>query len=219
MSQTSTNLISQAGQMQLGIIPNDMIQFLNDISCILLGPFIQKILYPALRKHGFALKPIARMALSFIAMSAAMAYAAGLQKLIYSSGPCFAKPLACDASEGGSIPNDISVWVQIPVYPLLAFAEITGFATLSEYSYSQAPKDMRSLVQALRSVIAAIGAAIAMALSPVLRDPTILVMYASLAAIMLLTGPLFWVAFKDHDRRAVQLDIAIPENVEKAANT
>src|SRR5689334_4856594 len=90
---------------------------------------------------------------------------AGLQKMIYSTGPCYEIPRACPASDNGSIPNNITVWLQIPVYFLLALGEILGFTTLSEYSYSEAPKDMRIVVQALRQVSAGIGNALALALS------------------------------------------------------
>lgn len=204
MSQITNNLVSQAGQMQLGGIPNDTIQALNPIACVLLGPLIQKGLYPMLRRHGIAFGPVSRMTTAFITMSAAMAFAAGVQKLIYTRGPCYDAPLTCQASENGSIPNDISVWVQTPVYFVLAFAEILGFATLSEYSYSEAPSDMRSLVQALRQISAAVGSALGMAVSPVAVDPKVMYLYVGLAAAMIVSTLGFWWAFKDYDREKSQ---------------
>ena len=206
MSQISNNLVSQAGQMRLGGIPNDMVQALNGIGCVILGPVVQKMLYPTLQRHGVAFKPIARMAFSFVAMSTAMAYAAGIQKLVYSTEPCYERPLDCPASASGSIPNNISVWAQVPVYFLLAFSEILGYTTLSEYSYSEAPKDMRSLVQALRQVTAGIGSALGMALSQVAKDPKVLYLYTGLAAIMILWAPVFWVVFRCYDGDEGDLD-------------
>ncbi|PGH16015.1 hypothetical protein AJ79_01995 [Helicocarpus griseus UAMH5409] len=200
MNQIANNLISQAGQMQLAGIPNDTIQALKPIACVLLGPVIQKLLYPGLQNRGVAFGPIARMAWLFVAMSSSMAFAAGLQKLIYTRGPCYEAPLACPDSDGGRIPNNISVWVQTPVYFLLAFAEILGFTTLSEYSYSKAPKDMRSLVQALRQVTAGVGSALGMALSPVAVNPKVMYMYTGLAATMVVTAPVFWSAFRNYDK-------------------
>lgn len=200
INQITNNLVSQAGQMQLSGIPNDTIQALNPIACVLLGPIIQKLLYPGLQKHGIAFGPIARMTWSFITMSSAMGFAAGLQKLIYTRGPCYESPLTCPDSNGGRIPNHISVWVQTPVYFLLAFAEILGFTTLSEYSYSKAPKDMRSLVQALRQVTAGVGSALGMALSPVAVNPKVMYMYTGLAVTMLVAAPVFWVTFRKYDK-------------------
>ncbi|KAE9978385.1 hypothetical protein EG327_007421 [Venturia inaequalis] len=152
MSQMTNNLVSQAGQMRLGGIPNDTVQALNPIACVLLGPIIQKLLYPTLQKYGIPFKPIARMTSAFVLMGAAMAVAAGLHWAIYTKGPCYRLPLACPGADDGRISNDISVWTQTPIYSLLAFAEILGYTTLSEYSYSKAPTEMRSLVQALRQM-------------------------------------------------------------------
>ncbi|KAJ5173828.1 uncharacterized protein N7500_001759 [Penicillium coprophilum] len=185
--------------MKLGFIPNDTIQALNPIACVLLGPIIQKLLYPGLHNHGIAFGEISRMTWAFITISSSMAFAAGLQKLIYTRGPCYEYPRSCPDSDGGKIPNNISVWVQTPSYFLLAFAEILGFTTLSEYSYSKAPKDMRSLVQALRQVTAAIGSALGMALSPVAVDPKVIYLYTGLAATMIAAAPFFWVAFRNYD--------------------
>ncbi|DAA72886.1 TPA_exp: hypothetical protein A8136_5330 [Trichophyton benhamiae CBS 112371] len=204
--QLTNNLISQAGQTRLGGIPNDTIQALNSIACVLLGPLIQKILYPALQRYGIAFKPIARMTSAFVIMSTAMAFTAGLQKLIYTRGPCYDQPLSCPDSKDGRIPNDISVWTQTPVYFLLAGAEILGFATLSEYSYSKSPQDMRSLVQALRQVTAGIGSAVGIATSPLAANPRILYLYTGLAVVMIVTAPVFWLIFRGYDKIDEELD-------------
>lgn len=192
--------------MQLGAIPNDAIQALNPIACVLLGPVIQNYLYPGLLKHKIPFGPIARMTTAFATMASAMAITAGVQKWIYSTGPCYERPLECPASGGGKIPNQITVWAQTPIYFTLAFAEIFGFATLSEYSYSKAPKDMRSLVQALRQVTAGVGSAFGMALSPVGVNPKILYMYISLAVVMAISVPVFWGFFAKYDKMDKELD-------------
>lgn len=222
MNQMSNNLISQAGQMRLGGIPNDTIQVLNSLACIVLGPIVQKILYPSLRRLGIKFGPIARMTAAFVTMSAAMAFAAGVQKIIYSRGPCYTRPLACPESEGSSIANDISVWVQTPLYFLLSFAEILGFATLSEYAYSEAPKDMRSLVQALGQVSSGVGSALGMALSPVAVDPKVLYLYTGLAVAMISSALLFGLAFNsyhetnEHTNETANEQLCSDENVKES---
>lgn len=135
--------------MRLDGVPNDAIKAINPVFCIILGPLLQRFLYPGLRKAGIRFGPIARMTWAFVTMSGSMAFAAGVQKLVYSRGPCYEKPLVCEASDGGRIGNDISVWVQIPIFFFLGLAEILGFTTLAEYSYSEAPTNMRTLVQFL----------------------------------------------------------------------
>ncbi|KAH8692743.1 oligopeptide transporter [Talaromyces proteolyticus] len=199
-NQSVNNLITQAGQMRLDGVPNDTIKALNPVVCVLLGPVMQKLLYPTLRKLDIPFRPIARMAWAFITMSASMAFAAGIQKLIYTRGPCYEHPLACQASNGGSVPNDISVWVQTPVYFLLAFAEILGFTTLSEYSYSEAPKNMRTLVQALGQVSSGVGSALGMAVSPLSDDPKVMYLYTGLATVMAVCASIFWLVFRKYDR-------------------
>lgn len=197
MNQITNNLVSQAGQMQLDGFPNDTVQALNPIACVLLGPLIQRLMYPAIRKHGIAFGPIVRMTCAFVVMSIAMAFAAVIQKLVYIQGPCYDRPLACAASaDGGGTPNEISVWVQTPVYFIIAFAEILGFTTLMEYSYSKAPVHMRSVIQALRQVSAGVGSALGMALSPLAADPKVMYLYTGLAVVMVVTAFFFWMTFR-----------------------
>lgn len=199
MNQITNNLVSQAGQMKLGGIPNDTIQALNSIACVLLGPIMQRYVYPIVRGRGFAFGPIARITWAFIMMSTAMAYAAGVQKLIYTKGPCYDKPLQCEKS-----PNDVSVWIQSPVYILLGVGEILGFTTLAEYSYSEAPRDMRSLVQAMAQLSSGAGSALGMAFSPLSKDPQILYLYTGLSVTMITTAPTFWLLFHAHDDRVFE---------------
>jgi POT family proton-dependent oligopeptide transporter len=186
--------------MQLNGVPNDTIQALNGIGCIILGPIFQKLLYPLLNDHKIAFGPIGRITAAFITMAAAMAYAAGIQRLIYNTGPCYEEPLACPASDSGRIPNSVSVWIQTPVYFILAAAEILGFVTASEYAYSKAPKNMKALVQALTQVTAGVGSALGMSISPIMEDPHLVIMYTALAASMLAMTAPFWWWFKKYDK-------------------
>lgn len=195
INQMTNNLVSQAGEMQLTGFPNDGIQILNPVACVILGPIIQKLLYPALTRYHIPFGPLMRMTMAFCTMAATFAYAAGVQKMIYNSGPCYDAPLACPAAQKSGqppSPNAITVWVQTPVYIILAVSEIFGFVTLSEYSYSKAPKDMRTVVQSIRQLSAGIGSAIGIALGPVSQDPKVLWMYVGLAVSLGLAGLVFW---------------------------
>jgi proton-dependent oligopeptide transporter, POT family len=201
--------------MELHGISNDAIQALNPVACIILGPVIQNIFYPILNKLKVSFGPISRMALSFITMAATMAYAAGVQRLVYNTGPCFKAPLNCPASNGGNIPNAVNIWIQTPVYFLFGSAEIFGFVSLSEYSYTKAPKNMRTVVQALRLVTVCIGSALGMALSPVAVDPKLVYMYAGLAAAILTSTPLFWAYFYKYDKMDKALNSLDMEEAKK----
>jgi POT family proton-dependent oligopeptide transporter len=192
------NLISQAGQMNLAGVPNDMIQAMSGVACVVFGPIIQA-LYNLLAKHRIAFSPMKRIAVAYLICSGSMAYASGLQKWIYSTGPCYDMPLSCPASENGRIPNDINVWTQLPVYVGLAVAEIFGLVTASQYSYSHAPKDMRSVVQAMVQFSACLGSVMGIAISPAARDPWLVIVYAFIAGALATCAGLFWWIFCKDD--------------------
>ena len=189
--QITNNLVSQAGQTDLYGIPNDAIQALNPVACILLGPIVQG-LYWVFSKKKIAFRPIARITVGFIFMSTAMAYAAGFEQLIYNAGPCYEKPLDCPASNKGLIPNKVNGLIQTPVYFMIAISEIFALVTAIEYTYSKAPKDMKAMVQAISQLIAGFGAAVGMAISPISKDPYLVAMYAALAGAMAVGTGLFW---------------------------
>jgi len=192
------NLVSQAGQMDLHGIPNDMIQAFSGVACVILGPVIQ-YLYSFLAKRKIPFGPIARITAAFIFCGLGMAYSAGIQKLIYSTGSCYARHLSCANSEDAREPNNVNVWAQMPVYFILAVAEILGFVTASEYAYAKSPRDMKTIVQALTQLTACLASALGMALSPVSKDPSILILYACLAAAMAVSAALFWWVFRRYD--------------------
>ncbi|OLN96045.1 putative peptide transporter ptr2-like protein 2 [Colletotrichum chlorophyti] len=203
--QIMNNLISQAGQMRLGGIPNDTMQVWNPVACIVLGPIVQRGLFPLLRKSGVPFGPIVRISAACFIMGAAMAYAAGIQHLIYSRGPCYDHPLGCpdavvmQGSSTVTVGNDVSVWVQMPVWFILATAEILGFATISEIAYEQAPKSMKSVVQAVTQLTAGLAAIIGIALSPITKDPTLVVLYSVIAGLTVVAALPFWFFFRTLD--------------------
>jgi POT family proton-dependent oligopeptide transporter len=194
------NLISQAGSMRLSGIPNDLPQAFSGVACIIFGPLIQ-ILYSFLAKRRIPFGPIARLVTAFVFCALSMSYAAIVQHLIYSSRPCYERPLACATTSGNArrIPNDISIWVQVPVYFLLAIGEILGFVTAFEYAYSKAPKDMKAVVMAFSQLTAGLASVLGMAVSPAAKDPNMVVMYACLAGLMAGSAAVFWWWFKGLD--------------------
>lgn len=142
---------------------------------------------------------MARITAAFLIMAISMTYATIIQKLIYSSGPCYEYPLECEASMNGKIHNSVSIWIQIPLYFILAVAEIFGFVTALEYSYSKAPKEMKAFLQAFAQLMSGIGAALGIALSPAARNPYLIWLYTALAAVMGVSALGFWFFFRHYD--------------------
>ena len=186
----ANNLVSQAGQMQLSGIPNDMIPAFASIACVLLAPLLQA-LWSFLARRGIVFSAIFQIESSFVLCAIAIGFASLTQHLVYTSPPCYNRPRTCNNGE----PNHISVWIQIPIYLIAALAETIGFVIASEYAYSKSPKEAKGVIQAISQVAAAFGSIIGLATSPAARDPWMVIYYGALAGGMLLAAVIFWWLF------------------------
>ncbi|KAJ7026811.1 oligopeptide transporter [Mycena alexandri] len=194
-SQMTTNLVSQAAAMETHGLPNDIMSFLNPVSVIILLPLAQEVLYPALRKAKINFSPINRMALGFLLEVFAQAYAAGVQHLVYAAPPCYNAPLKCGTAPG---PNHVNVFLQTPIYVLEGLGEVFSSPATYEYAYEAAPDSMKSLLQSVWVGMGAIAVLLGLALSPLYRDPLLVVSFALLAGLMLLTTVVYYFAFRTH---------------------
>lgn len=194
--QMINNFVSQAGQMNTHHVPNDIMSNIDSISIIIFIPIIDKLVYPLLRRWGIPFRPITRIFFGFMFAAIAMAYAAIVQHLIYSTGPCYDSPLACAASDDGNIPNNIHVAIQTPAYFFIALSEIFASITGLEYAYTKAPSSMKSFIMSMFLVTNAFGAALGIALSSVAVDPKLTWMYTGLAVATFIAGLIFWFLFR-----------------------
>ncbi len=199
----STNLISQAANMDSHGIPNDLLPTINSVAVVIILPIMQHGVNPLLRRYHVPFPPISRMTVGFVIEAAAMAYVAGIQKLVYSRPPCYSHPRQCKASDGGKIPNDVHVLTQIPVYVLEGLGEIFSNPAGYEYAYTKAPQSMKTVVQAAFQLSSAGGSALALALAPTYSDPKLLVMFSTLAGCMFLDACVFHLVFRKETRRPV----------------
>lgn len=182
-------------------MPNDFMQNFDPISILVFTPLLDKVLYPILRKAGIELRPIARITIGFFLGALCLAYAAIVQHLIYSAGPCFDAPGACPAGMDGEspLPNHVHIAVQTPAYIFIGLAEIFISVTGLEYAYTKAPPNMKSFVQSLYLFTNAFGSAISEALVSVAVDPKFLWMYTGVACFSALTGVAFFFLFRHYD--------------------
>lgn len=194
--QMLTNFVSQAGTMNTHGLPNDIMQNIDSIAIIVFIPIIERFVFPFLRRVGIPFKPISRIFVGFLLASLAMAYAAIVQHLIYSAGPCYDAPLKCAASDHGSIPNNVHVAIQTPAYVFIALSEIFASVTGLEYAYTKAPVSMKSFIMAIFLLTNAFGAALGIALSSTAVDPKLVWMYTGLSVATLVAGLVFWVCFR-----------------------
>lgn len=195
-TQFSTNFVTQAGEMNGHGIPNDLMQNFDAISIIVFIPVLELLVYPVLRRFRIPFRPINRITLGFIVASLAMMYAAIVQHLIYSAGPCYEHPL-CPASivDGIRVGNDVHIAIQTPAYVFIGVSEIFASVSGLEYAYTKAPPSMKSFVQSMYLLTNAFGAAIAEALTPAAYDPAIMWMFVGLACASFSTGIIFWLIY------------------------
>jgi POT family proton-dependent oligopeptide transporter len=184
-----------------------MLKIAGAISGIIVAPIIQKGIYPYLTKRRVSFGPIARMTVGFIFLTISMAYTTVVQKLIYHTGPCYDTPLACVAANDRAIPNQISVFLQIPIYFGGALAEVFCLTTGTEYAYNNAPKSMKTLVQAIWLAMAGIGTCLALAFTPLTKDPHLVMMYAILTGLLGGATALLWVLFRRLDNLKINVDV------------
>ncbi len=112
-------LIKEASQMQA----------LNPLLIMLLIPFNNLVLYPALRKMGFEPTPLKRMGWGIAFSGVAWIFAGMLQLWM----------------DGG---DPVSLAWQILPYALLTFGEVLVSATALEFAYSQATQAMKGVIMA-----------------------------------------------------------------------
>lgn len=177
----TSGLVAQAGQMQTHGIPNDVIFNLNPVAVMVLMPFIQGWIYPSLAKRRIDLTPKHRIGIGLFFAAIAMAYSAGIQALIYGSGPCFEHPLKCESSNG---PNNVNIGLQVPTYVFLALAEIFTIVAGMELAYTRAPASMKSIVQAIFLFFSALGAAMGIGISFAANDPNMVIVYGAIGGFL-----------------------------------
>ncbi|KAJ8125713.1 hypothetical protein O1611_g7927 [Lasiodiplodia mahajangana] len=173
-----------AAEMNTLGLPNDFLAgSVNPVSILILLPFLDRVLYPALRRMGFAFLPVTRIACGFFVMSGAIALAAGLQSLVYKSPP-----------------HSVNFFSILPIYVLTALAEILAFLSSMEYAYTKAPKSMKSLVASINLLLCAVGSALGLALSPTSTYSKVLYQFASLSGIMFLLAIIFYLLFSKYNK-------------------
>ncbi|RKP04608.1 proton-dependent oligopeptide transporter family, partial [Thamnocephalis sphaerospora] len=202
-TQLSSNLVSQAAQMETHGVPNDFMQSLEQITVLLFLPIIDRIIMPFLRNRGIILRPVTRIAIGFFAIGLGVSYAAIVQKLIYNAPPCYEHPLACSAAKvnGTILPNKVHIAVQTPLYICFGIASIHLNVAGPEYAYTQAPPSLKSFIQSLYLLTVAFGSALAMALVPVSIDPEVLWMFVGVAVTTFVVGASMYFTLRHLDRQ------------------
>ncbi|KAG5655920.1 hypothetical protein KAF25_000840 [Fusarium avenaceum] len=204
-NQINNNLISQAALMQRHGVPNDILSNLNPFALLIFIAVNDRFIYPAMRKAGIRFTPIKKITAGFFTGAAAMIWAAVVQHYIYQESDCGMYASGEDCPEA-----PINVWAQTGAYVLIALSEVFASITSLEYAFSKAPKNMRSMVQAVALFMTSFSAALGQALVGLAADPLLVWNYAVVAILAVIAGTCFWFQFKDLDIHEDDLN-ALPE--------
>ncbi|CEP16928.1 hypothetical protein [Parasitella parasitica] len=212
-AQMTNNLVSMAGTMLTGSVPNDIMQNIDPIALIILIPFMDRFFYPFLRKFNMPMRPITRITCGFFFAAAAMGYTAGIQAKVYASPPYYDNP------QGRQ--NWISAAYLIPSYVLIAISEIFGSITGMELAYKKAPQSMKSIVMALFLLTNCFASILAFALVSVTVDPKLVWMYTGICGAMFVCTILFYICHHKLDdtdaaEDAIQRDVE-PQRIKQVA--
>jgi POT family proton-dependent oligopeptide transporter len=204
-NQTTSNLVSQAATMRLNGVPNDVITNLNPFALLIFISISDLFIYPLLRKLGIRFTPIRKMAFGFMCASSAMIWSAVVQYYIYKGSDC-----GWYANGEDCTPTNINVWAQSGSYILVALSEVFTSITSLEYAYTKAPKNMRSMVQAVSLFMTAFAAALGQALVSLADDPLLIWNYTVCAALAFFGGVCFFIQFRHLDKQEDELN-ELPE--------
>lgn len=191
--------------MTLNGVPNDLIQNINPIFLVVFIPIFDQVLYPFLRSRKIRLTPIRKIVCGYACACFAMIWATIVQLYIYRKSPCGNQANNCEIG-----PAPINVWAQTGSYALISFSEIFASITILEYAFTKAPKNMRSIVQALSLLTNAVSSALGQALSPLADDPLLVWNYVTCTLLAFVGGVLFFLTFRGLDRQEEVLN-ELPE--------
>ncbi|KAJ2767750.1 hypothetical protein IWQ56_003207 [Coemansia nantahalensis] len=159
-------------------------------------PLVDHLVLPFVRRRGLRVGPIVRIAIGFGFNVAALAYAAALQKVIYTRGPYY--DFSGPGVPAGAI-NDISIWHQAVPYTLVGISEIFASVAGLEYAFTQAPAELRSTLSALNLATICGGTLGGIIVAPWSKDPTIVYVFAAEAAILGALTIIFYMCFRHYD--------------------
>ena len=136
--KASTWVLQAGGMTKPDWFEPAQMQALNPLLVMILIPFNNLVLYPALKKLGWEPTALRRMTTG-IAFSGVSWIAAGMLQLWMDGG------------------DAVSITWQILPYALLTFGEVLVSATGLEFAYSQAPASMKGVIMSLWYLAVTIG--------------------------------------------------------------
>jgi POT family proton-dependent oligopeptide transporter len=132
--QKASAWVLQARNMDLQVGPftfePSQLQAINPLLVMILIPVTAGLAYPAFQRLGYPLTPLRRMTIGMFAAGVSFVLVAFIQM----------------ALDGG---QQVSVLWQLAPYVALTLGEVLVSTTGLEFAYTQAPRDMKGMIQSL----------------------------------------------------------------------
>lgn len=184
---------NQAAAMVTNGAPNDLLSNFNPLTIIVAIPILSHVIYPALRKYKIKFGRITRITFGFMLAAISGMIGAIIQYRVYKTSPCGYQASTCDDV------SPLSVWWQIPNVSLGALSECFCNVTAYELAYARAPPHLKSVVMALFLFTTALSSALGEIISPAIKDPHLVWVWAGPAIALFVQTIIFHWKYKHVD--------------------
>uniref|UniRef100_A0A6Q2XIS4 Solute carrier family 15 member 1b n=1 Tax=Esox lucius TaxID=8010 RepID=A0A6Q2XIS4_ESOLU len=178
----------------------------NPILILIMVPVMDSVIYPLIKKCHLNFTPLKRMTVGMFVAAMAFVAAALLQLQIDCKQ-------AIQAVEDIK-PNTIHMGWQIPQYFLMTSGEVVFSVTGLEFSYSQAPSNMKSVLQAGWLLTVAVGNIIVLIVAEAAQLPDQWAEYILFASLLVLVCIIFGIMsyfYTYTDPAEIEARFALPE--------
>ncbi|KAG5931157.1 hypothetical protein E4U53_001933 [Claviceps sorghi] len=180
-------------------VPNDVISNFNPISIVVMGPLLNYLLYPMLRRAKIRYGPVARITTGFlISTLAGVAYAVLCYKA-YQTSPCGWYASTDPRCVDNDLFSPISLWWETVPFALGGVSELFFNVPAYGIAYSRSPANMRGLVSAIYLFNSGFANIVNLAASAVIVDPYLVWDFGGPAIVGAIVTVVFWFLFKHID--------------------
>uniref|UniRef100_A0A6Q2Z840 Solute carrier family 15 member 1 n=1 Tax=Esox lucius TaxID=8010 RepID=A0A6Q2Z840_ESOLU len=231
------------GDFGITVIQPDQMQTVNPILILIMVPVMDSVIYPLIKKCHLNFTPLKRMTVGMFVAAMAFVAAALLQLQIdfritntggqsclynkqmgFGSSFTFVIPSTFDIQSSNCKqaiqavedikPNTIHMGWQIPQYFLMTSGEVVFSVTGLEFSYSQAPSNMKSVLQAGWLLTVAVGNIIVLIVAEAAQLPDQWAEYILFASLLVLVCIIFGIMsyfYTYTDPAEIEARFALPE--------
>lgn len=184
---------SQGATMTTNGAPNDLLGNFGPITILIAVPTLSHVVYPALGRFNIKFGRISRITFGFCLAILSGLFGTLIQWKIYQLSPCGSQATSC-----GEVAS-ISIWWRVPKVAIGALSECFSNVTALELAYARAPQGMKALVLSLLLFTAALSAALALIISPAIKDPHLIWIWGGPTTALTVQTVIFWYRYRGYN--------------------